>query len=261
MIVIITKDTLYPYLIYDEPVKYNSQITLYPVSMKDYLLFQVYSKSITVRKDSWFPVKEVIKMDYLSFLVYANKHPELCVQYNKTYVKDCYHYLLFLLQMVCFEQEIKYDKYSGVITINNCEITPTIFDDIRRIIIIQDDIDFDIDEFINRDTEERLEQDRLRNLKKADISTLEDYQDSLRIILQCSLEDIKKMSIRRFWRLIKRVTMHEDYIAAHTGEFSGMVTFKEPLKHWMVEIKQDDKYGNLKADEKALKNKINGANE
>ena len=35
-----------------------------------------------------------------------------------------------------------------------------------------------------------------------------------------------------------------------------MVSFKEPIKYWMISLDEDDKYKDLKADEEALKSKI-----
>ena len=40
------------------------------------------------------------------------------------------------------------------------------------------------------------------------------------------------------------------------GECSGMVSFKEPIKHWMVSLEEEDKYKHLKADENELRSKI-----
>ena len=41
-----------------------------------------------------------------------------------------------------------------------------------------------------------------------------------------------------------------------TGECSGMVSFKEPIKHWMVSLEEEDKYKELKTDENELRGKI-----
>lgn len=35
-----------------------------------------------------------------------------------------------------------------------------------------------------------------------------------------------------------------------------MVSFKEPIKHWMISLEEEDKYRHLKADENELKGKI-----
>ena len=58
----ISKDTLLSYLIYNDPFQYNEHITLYPITMKDVILFQSLTCSITVRKNSIFHSKKIIKM-------------------------------------------------------------------------------------------------------------------------------------------------------------------------------------------------------
>ena len=39
-----------------------------------------------------------------------------------------------------------------------------------------------------------------------------------------------------------------------------MVSFKDPIKHWMVSLEEEDKYKDLKANENSLKGKIANAN-
>ena len=72
MSVEISKDMLYPSLLYNKPVKYDDYITLYPVTMNDVIMFNLLSQSITVRKNSTFRDKKIIKMTYLDFLIYAS---------------------------------------------------------------------------------------------------------------------------------------------------------------------------------------------
>lgn len=151
---------------------------------------------------------------------------------------------------------MKLNQQTNQIIINGEIITPQIFDDLRRIIIIQNDIEFDIDEFLNYDTEQRLlkaQQHIDRDNNKANI---EDYIDSLVIAMHTTEDRIMNMTIRKFWRYIKRYNLHENYTIMRTGECSGMVSFKEPIEHWMVSIDENDKYKNLKADENELKRKI-----
>lgn len=78
----INKDILLPYLIFNDPFQYNEQITLYPVKMTDVILFQTLSKSITVRKNSIFHDKKIIKMTYFDFLKYSFENKELESQYQ-----------------------------------------------------------------------------------------------------------------------------------------------------------------------------------
>lgn len=54
----ISRETLFPFLIYNKPIQYNEQIRLYPVTMNDIVLFQALSEAITVRKNSTFREKK-----------------------------------------------------------------------------------------------------------------------------------------------------------------------------------------------------------
>lgn len=257
-IVKISKDTLLSYLIYNDPFQYNEHITLYPVTMKDVILFQSLTCSITVRKNSIFHSKKIIKMDYLNFLFFALGNTELEKEYDIAGLSQYLILTMQLLQLCCQNQEVRLTQEG--LSINNEIITPEVFDDLRRIIIIQNDIDFDIDEFLNYDTEQRLLKAQ-KDLNKDEVkATIEDYIDSLIIAMSTTEEYIKNMTIRKFWRYIKRYQLHEGYTIAKTGECSGMVTFKEPIKHWMISLEEDDKFKNLKTDENSLKGKIANAN-
>ena len=92
-----------------------------------------------------------------------------------------------------------------------------------------------------------------KNKEKSDI---EDYIDSFIIQMKVPEEYVSNLTIRKFWRYIKRINKHEEYQACRSGEMSGMVTFKEPLPHWMTSIEVTDKYENLKSDADKLRSKI-----
>ena len=254
----ISKDTLFPYLIYNKEIKYNEHITLYPIKMKDIITFQQYQMALTLRKDAIFQDKQIIKMGYLEFIKYACRNDELAQKYNMPLLPFYYDFIIGILQLTCGEDvEIKYNTSTLDFSINDFLITDEVFDDIRKIIIIQNDIDFDIDEFMNIDTVKALEKARefeaKKNKEKADI---EDYIDSLIIGMKVTEEYVSNLTIRKFWRYIKRINKHEEYEACRSGQMSGMVTFKEPIQHWMTSIEVTDKYENLKTDEEELRSKI-----
>ena len=254
----ISKDTLFPYLIYNKEIKYNEHITLYPIKMKDIITFQQYQMALTLRKDAIFQDKQIIKMGYLEFIKYACRNDELAQKYNMPLLPFYYDFIIGILQLTCGEDvEIKYNTSTLDFSINDFLVTDEVFDDIRKIIIIQNDIDFDIDEFMNIDTVKALEKARefeaKKNKEKADI---EDYIDSIIIGLKVTEEYVSNLTIRKFWRYIKRINKHEEYEACRSGQMSGMVTFKEPIQHWMTSIEVTDKYENLKTDEEELRSKI-----
>ena len=258
MSVEINKDTLFPYLIYNKEIKYNEHITLYPIKMKDIITFQQYQMALTLRKDAIFQDKQIIKMGYLEFIKYACRNDELAQKYNMPLLPFYYDFIIGILQLACGEDvEIKYNTSTLDFSINDFLVTDEVFDDLRKIIIIQNDIDFDIDEFMNIDTVKALEKARefeaKKNKEKADI---EDYIDSIIIGLKVTEDYVSNLTIRKFWRYIKRINKHEEYEACRSGQMSGMVTFKEPIQHWMTSIEVTDKYENLKTDEEELRSKI-----
>lgn len=251
-----TNESLFSYVIFNKEIPYNDKITLYPVTMKDVLTFQFLSQSLTVRKNSTFHEKEIIKMSYLEFLLYCLGNKELEAQYQIPGLSQYFLYAVKLLQICCQGADIQIDQQTGQVFINQECITSKIFDDLRRIIIIQNDIDFDMDEFLHHDTEQRLLKARKDLNKSESKANIEDYIDSLVIAMNTTEDRIMNMTIRKFWRYIKRYQLRESYTIAKTGECSGMVSFKEPLKHWMTSFEEEDKYKELKTDETSLKRKL-----
>lgn len=197
-------------------------------------------------------------MHYLEFIKYAYNNHILSKKYKIPFLPLYYEWLLQLLQVVCGDDaKITYNSDNLDFFINGVLITNEIFDDLRKIIIIQNDVDFKVDEFMNMDTlkalEKTLEFEAKKNKQQADI---EDYIDSLVIGLKVTEDYISELTIRKFWRYINRINKHEDYIACRSGEMSGMVTFKEPIQHWMTSMEITDKYKNFKTDEDELRSKI-----
>ncbi len=252
----INKDTLFPYLIYNKPFQYDEHITVYPVTMNDVILFQTLIPSITVRKNSTFHDKKIIKMTYLDFLLFCLNNNTLEKQYDILGLSKYYFYAIQLLQLCCKDSKVEINYQTGQILINEQIITPQIFDDLRRIIIIQNDIDFDIDEFLNYDTEQRLLKAQKDLNRNKDKSNIEDYIDSLVITMNTTESKIMDMTIRKFWRYIKRYQLHENYTILKTGECSGMISLKEPIRYWMLSLEENEKYKHLKMDENDLKGKI-----
>lgn len=257
MNVAINKKSLFPYLIYNKPYKYNDAITLYPIKMKDIVIFQRLQSSIMLYKDAIFHEKKLIKMDYWDFIKYANKNYELSEDYNLPLLPYYYDFVLGLFELSCGD-DVKIEIDTNLeVYINEFKITNEVFDDLRRIILIQNDIDFDIDEFMNIDTLQALEKAReFEAKKKKEKADIEDYIDSLIIGLKVTEEYVSNLTIRKFWRYINRLNKHDEYQACRSGQMTGFVTFKEPLKHWMTSFEVDDKYENLKTNEQELRSKI-----
>lgn len=250
-------ENIYECLLYSSPYHYTNDLVLYPVLMKDILTFSVLKSSIIVRKNSIFPVKKIIKMTYLDFLFYSHNNFELAEEFKMPALPSYYSFAFKLLKLVFKGQEVKVNSARGGFMINGIEITPEQFEDIRRIIILQNGIDFDIDEFINRDTEEALLRAQEASAGK-DNSTLEDYIDSVCLGMGISEADVREMSIRKFWRYVKRISKRDIFNIMKSAESSGMVKFKEPVEYWMSDIETKDRFEEVKTDTQSLKKMISG---
>lgn len=252
---VISKETLYPYLLYNKPIPYDENIILYPITMEHYILFNALVESLTIRKNSIFRSKKIVKMSYLDFLIFSFSNEELENEYNIPNLSKYYIYAVQLLQMCCKNSDVKINQGSLDIYINSEKITPKIFDDIRKIIFIQNDVDYD-DKFLNRETEELLNRAQEKMNRNVDKAEIEDYIDSLIVALNIDENRVMNMTIRKFWRYVNRLQLHENYTICKTGECSGLVKFKEPIRYWMLSIEKSDKYSNLKASEDSVRSKI-----
>lgn len=252
----INKSSYYRQLLFNEPIEYNG-ITLFPIKMKDIIDFQQFQSAFTVRKESIFHEKNIIKMTYWEFIKFAYRNFELAEKYALPLLPYYYDFILNTFLLVCGDNiDLKITDRTLDCSINDIEITSTIFDDLRKIIMLQNDIDFD-HEFMNIDTLNALEKARDFEMKKNKEKTeIEDYIDSLVIGLKVTEEYVSNLTVRKFWRYIKRINKHEDYQSGHAALMTGMITFKEPLKHWMTSLDVEDKYENLKTDEEELRSKI-----
>ncbi len=253
----INSNSLYQYLLYSSPIYYTEDLVLYPVQMKDILDFNLYKSSITVRKNSIFPIKKIIKMSYLDFLFYCYNNVDLAKEYNMPLLSHYYSFALELLRLVFKNQEVLANSTQGGFKVNGTIITADQFDDIRKIIILQNGIDFDIDEFIHHDTEQELEKAH-ESLSANEKSTLEDYIDSICVYLSLTEEKVKDLSIRKFWRYVKRISKRDIFNIMKSAESTGFIKFKEPIQYWMCELDQGDKYKDIKTDTQSLKKMISG---
>ena len=101
MSVEINKDMLYPSLLYNKPVKYDDYITLYPVTMNDVIMFNLLSQSITVRKNSTFRDKKIIKMIRMYYYVNIDSIKEIRIDDETKNTINKY-------------LDLYYDRYTGL---------------------------------------------------------------------------------------------------------------------------------------------------
>lgn len=248
------------YTFYDKPIPYKG-LLIYPVTMERYLDFHWAVTSLLLDKNS-VPDIHIISMSYLSYLYYLVSNSE------GTLYLVMLKYLLLLVLHIKEEDEDKIKFYEDAngkakFSIDGKEFDNNDLMEIKKIVFEQNCIE-DIDESIQkeiRDAMEKAEQYRLQqNANK--MGSLEDQMICVCISSSYKLEDIYKLTIRKFNKILERVDCKLHYQIYKTAEMSGMVEFKnkDAIIHWMSDLSKKDKYQDVKVDMDDMNTKINEIN-
>lgn len=199
------------YFTFDEPVPYKLKCgeTLYlsPVFLKDYMIFITSYGILDIDKNSINDV-EIISMPYLKFLV------KKVFPYSQESIQQFIN--ICILCMGLCKPEIKltdknkfilYDSEEG----KNIFITQKEFDDIKRIILYQNLLNFD-DEYINPELKANMEElDRLKN-KDLIPPSLERRMAIITSHCGINKKEQLKMTIRSHSLLFQEVSREVEYM-------------------------------------------------
>jgi hypothetical protein len=249
------------YLTYDLPVQYKN-IKLYPVTVKDYLLFNIYSQCLTIDKNS-IPDPNIISMTYLEYifkvttenpidypyLIWFDRLLSMCLKDDNSFEKP--------------ELSIKRYKYDEegkpFFTIGEESYTSDDFEEIRKIIAEQNSIEL-IDENISKEVRDSLEAAREFKRKQSGgkIASTEDYMIALSIATGFTLDYIHTMTIRKFIKSIRRADNLIHYKIYLASSMSGMVEFKDKsfIIHWLSGLDDEDKYSDVSVDLQEVQDKV-----
>ena len=245
-------------LYFDEPIPYK-ELLIYPVTMKDYLEFHWLVSCLLIDKNS-IPDINVISMSYLRFLYYnaANN--------DEPYVYMIKMLLCMVLHMdfneeMSFYVDEKSDK--AFFKVRGVAYSDSDFDEIVKIIFEQNCIT-PIDNTIQkevRDALEKAEEFKMQQTKQK-MCSLEEQMICVLISTPLKLEDIYKLTIRKFEKILQRVDAKLHYQIYLNASMSGMVKFKDEsvIQHWMNDLTKDDRYSDVKVDMDAMRNKIENVN-
>lgn len=250
------------YFTFDLPVPYKG-LKLYPISMKDYMLFTSYSRCLTIDKNS-IPDLKIISMTNLEYIFYATKEN----------VEETPYLLLFdRLLSLCLKDEesfknmeesinrYKYDDKKGkyFFTIGETDYDSDDFDEIRNIIAEQNLVEL-IDENISKEVRDSLEKAREFKRKQSGTKSisLEDYMIALSVSAGWKLDYIYTMTARKFLKSIRRMDNLIHYKIYLAASMSGMVEFKDKsfIKHWLSELDDENKYSDVSVDLDEIQDKV-----
>ena len=214
----------------DEPVNFKG-LLIYPVKMKDYFKFMMFYNILCIDKNSMSDAK-IISMSYLDFLVY------LWESSNEN--QQSFSYCFYELMKMCLrEEDIKIyygrdEKNKNFIQINDIKINKNDFNELKDIIIYQNIPDYS-NEYINPDLKKDLEEkERLENKNKKSVS-IEKQIASIVISSSLTFEDVLNLTIRKFYIILEMIDKKLHYEIYKTASMSGMVEFKEEIRHYLTE--------------------------
>lgn len=249
-------DELDFYLTYDKPVPYK-ELQIYPALMIDYLDFHMYATCLLYEKNS-VPNAKIISMSYLRYLFYLAEEEKSPVLYL------CFM-LLKLVLHIDKDDDIKFYKREdkAYFSIHNVEYDSDDFDKIKDIICKQNAIE-PPDETIKKEIRDALKKAQEYKIQqnKNKMCSLEDQMLCVVISSSLTLDDVYKLSIRKFAKILDRIDHKMHYEIYLSASMSGFVQFKDKdaIKHWMVDLTQTDKYADVKVDKDEMQSKIDGAN-
>jgi len=236
--------------IFDEPYEYSG-LKLYPIRLRDYLLFINAIDCLLIDKNS-IPDAKIISMSYMEYLLLSSNEENSNIE------------KLFALLSICLKidfKEIKVIENENkklILSLSGIEINSDDFENIKRIILEQNSIEVP-DYTIQKEIRDRIEEGKRMSSKSgAKMASFEDQIVSLSVASGIPIEQVYDMTYRKFIKSISRMDLLIHYKIYLQSSLSGLVSFKNNdfIKHWLTKIKDNgDDNGLLELD--AVKDKIN----
>lgn len=239
-------------LMNDEPIPFKG-LLIYPFTMKQYYLFHQLASILTIEKNK-IPDPKIISKSYLDFLIDIIKVGDELSQSTSTML-----YSLLSLALHDDNMLLKHgiENKKTYLSINDVKIFKRDFDDLKELILIQNIPDYKND-YIDPELEEELNKVRQMKNNGEHCCNVEKQLVSIAMGMSMSLEEVKNMTIRKFYIALDMIDRKLHYIIKKTASMSGMVEFKNDIKHYLVEDSND--LNNSVVDYQQFQNKINSAN-
>lgn len=218
-------------------------VLLYPVLYKDKEAYDMFIHVLTYNP-IYFQDVELSTLPRLYFITSVLKEPqETAHPLRRAFISELCGLLSFVLREQEFDFRIQPSGQIGLVIFKDKEHTSEVeinankFEDIRKIILLQNDT-FCEDRYIHPDIlrwiEEQKEHERKHSAKKY-IDTTEDQVEAMMITFGNPDEKfLDDMTIRRVNRLYEKAMDKPIFEAQMNGAMSGMVKFKESPTSWAV---------------------------
>ena len=238
------------YLPFDEPIEYK-KLKFYPIRVKDYFLFTMYSSALLVDKNS-IPDPKVISMGYLEYLFHLTitdiEHTPYMIWLDRLLALTLKDEKSFEDIEESLKRYIQNEKGKTQIVIDGEKYDERDFLEIRNIIAQQNLLELS-DENISKEVRDSLEyaRDYKARLQGGKGGSFEDYIISLAVETGWTYEYIYNLSIRKFMSSIQRLDNSIHYKIYLAASMSGMVDFKDKsfIIHWLSSLTTKEKYADV----------------
>lgn len=249
------------YFWFDKPVPYKVTdgkiVTISPVSVEDSEMFLSWMDIISIDKNALNDV-QYISMSYLEFLITS-----LIVKAPKEVSKYTILKLASILRLCLgWEGEINIgynERKKPVLLYKDIVVSTKQFEDIRRIILYQNLLDFD-DSYVNPDIKQAMaEVDEIKS-KGIDYPNLERKMAIITAHTGLSKAEQMKMTYRSHTALMKEVYGEVDYLSARIGVMVGNMFSKNKIdfEDWIYR-KKHNKYEQYFTAEDSYNRSMGGA--
>lgn len=220
----------------DEPTPYTLkcgvEILIHPILVAQYQIYEICKNILTLPKNEIGI--EFLQMSYLEFLI------TLC-KADETYQKQLVNLLLLTLKEDLFQFSIC-DKKAYITVLDKDENVKYIidkreFDDISKIILYQNDVDYD-DRYINPEVRQAIADYYNLKYKHANSPNFE-KQRAFVISKGISVSEVKNMTYRTFSQVYQASVDSEIYMAQKIIQASEKYDVKEDVIHPLYEKKKD----------------------
>jgi hypothetical protein len=230
------------FYVFDDPVPFKTNqgdIDVHPLTMRDYYKFMGYADCLTQDKNSISSpdIMTIISMPYLEYIFkYTNDEnfwvaklfTILSMVFRVEYEKIQYGFLENKRPFIFIDDKI-------VIDCDN-------FDDLKDLICEQNEVEIE-DYTVSKEVRDALKDAQRFKTRNSGVKMagLEDQVLCLIASTSLSIEDVSKLTIRKFVRLLDRVDAKLHYEIYLGASMSGMVEFKDKsfIKHWMSDLSKD----------------------
>lgn len=243
----------------EEPVPYKvkigKELKIYPINVKEYPIYESCKGVLEIKKESINNI-EVIQMSYLRFLTDVALATGGSIEILGVLLALC------LKKSVGLRRDNKNNKIFLYTTDDDGETESVIsekeFDDIKRIILYQNDIDYD-DSYVDPEVQKEYEKWCALRGRKIHNPSLEEKKTYVMSRTGYSMKDINEMIYRTFAQVFSHCVNSEIYLSQKIIQASFKYEIKDDIKFPLFEPKVN-KYKEMFKDAETFEKKIQAVN-